>query len=423
MSGLWRGCERTSRHLELSAVKAHEKQLADMTKDYVEVAKKRNTQRDELAKAGIDPAKMPKEMPVAMMPKIEALKHMDKEVEDWKVKLATMQNNAPPPPPTGMACQEGDKLVNCPIYDKGEIKKPLAEVPRGALTVLPVALAPIGEKESGRRQLADWIASRDNPLTARVIVNRVWLKLMGRGIVETPDDFGRLGARPTHPELLDDLALRFMQNGWSMKWLIREITSSAVYQQASGNDEPSLMLYAQRQPKRLEAEAIRDAMLALSGALDPRPLEGSQVEELAKPVNPQSRELGRKNFLSSLDESVPVRSIYLPVLRGLQTPMMQCFNAADPASIVGQRSTGIVPAQALLLMNSDFVMQQAEAFAKRTASITDATQRLQTSWRIAFNRQPTANESTAMTHALATGLTWPQLCHVLMQSAEFQTLY
>jgi hypothetical protein len=223
--------------------------------------------------------------------------------------------------------------------------------------------------------------------------------------------------------LLDDLAQRFMQYRWSIKWLIREITSSAAYQTASGNDERSIALYAQREPKRLEAEAIRDAMLALGGTLDQRPLEGSQVEDLGKPVNPQSRELGRKNFLNIVDETVPVRSIYLPVLRGSQTPMMQCFNAADPASIVGQRSTGIVPAQALMLMNSDFVMQQADAFAKRSTHVNDPVKRLQFIWLSAFNRTPAMNESATAQKALAGGMTWPQLCHVLMQSAEFQTLY
>lgn len=407
----------------MTALKDHEKRLADMTKEYVDVEKRRNSQRDELVKAGVDPVKMPKEMPAAMMPKVEALKQMDKAVEDWKAKLAAMQKTAPLPPATGMACQESDKFINCPLMDKGDYKQPLAAVPRGALSVLPVKLAPIGEKESGRKQLADWIASKDNPLTARVIVNRVWLKLMGRGLVDTPDDFGKLGAKPTHPELLDDLALRFMQNGWSVKWLIREITSSAVYQQGAASTEQGVMLYAGRAPKRLEAEVIRDAMLSLSGTLKQCVIEGSQVEELAKQVTPQGRELGRKNFLNDIKEDLLVRSIYLPVLRGSQTPMMQCFNAADPASIVGQRSNGIVPAQALLLMNSNFVMQQAESFAKRTEANSNTEARLNSVWRSMFYRASTSNELSAMKRSIDSGMTWPQLCHVLMQSAEFQILY
>ncbi|MFM7604597.1 MAG: DUF1553 domain-containing protein [Prosthecobacter sp.] len=407
----------------MKAVKNHEKKLAEMTQEYVEMAKKRNSQRDELVMAGVDPVKMPKDLPAAMMPKVEALLKMDKAVEDWKAKLALMQTTAPSPPATGMACQESDTFINCPVMDKGDHKQPLAAMTRGALSVLPVKLAPIGEKESGRKQLADWIANKDNPLTARVIVNRVWLKLMGRGLVDTPDDFGKLGAKPTHPELLDDLALRFMQNGWSVKWLVREITRSAVYQQGTATTEQGVMLYAGREPKRLEAEVIRDAMLSLSGALEQHVIEGSQVEELAKPVTPQGRELGRKNFLNNVKEDLPVRSIYLPVLRGSQTPMMQCFNAADPASIVGQRSNGIVPAQALLLMNSDFVMQQAEGFAKRTESEHDAVARLRSVCRSVFHRTLTNSELSAMMRSLDCGMTWPQLCHVLMQSAEFQTLH
>jgi hypothetical protein len=152
-------------------------------------------------------------------------------------------------------------------------------------------------------------------------------------------------------------------------------------------------------------------------------IEGSQVEELAKQVTPQGRELGRKNFLNDIKEDLLVRSIYLPVLRGSQTPMMQCFNAADPASIVGQRSNGIVPAQALLLMNSNFVMQQAESFAKRTEANSNTEARLNSVWRSMFYRASTSNELSAMKRSIDSGMTWPQLCHVLMQSAEFQILY
>ncbi len=408
------------------AVRDHVKKQDEMQAGYLKVVKLRNDEREALVKAGFDPSKgrKPEEIPDAMKPKIEALKAREKEIDGWQARLKAMQQNTPAPPPGGMACLEAEKPADCPLYDKGDVKKPLATVPRGVLSVLPVKLAPISARDSGRRQLSDWIASRDNPLTARVIVNRVWLKLMGRGLVDTPDDFGKLGSKPTHPELLDDLALRFIDNGWSVKWLVREIVGSAACQQISNlksqiSNPHAATLYAGATPKRLEAEPLRDAMLALGGGMDLSAVEGSQIAELAKPVKPQGREVGRGGFLNVLDEDISQRSIYLPVVRGSLTPTMQCFNAADPASIVGQRGGGIVPAQSLLLMNSNFVMRQAEGFAGRTAGIADAKQRARAIVRMAFGRDANANEAGTMVEfAMQAG--WPQLCHVLFQSAEFQ---
>jgi len=428
----------------LESVKQHEKDLAAMQKDYVEVAKKRGVMRDELIKAGFDPAKKPAAMPKEIADKMSALGTLEQDVSVWQKKLAEKQKSAPVPPALGMSVREGETPIDCPVYDKGEIKKPLAPVKRGALSAIPVKLAPIGPKESGRRQLADWIASPQNPLTARVIVNRVWQHVFGRGLVDSPDDFGKMGVKPSHPELLDDLAARFVSDGWRVKALIRELMLSRTYQMNSGgktNDEWRMTNAEARNPggvdpvnvllwranrKRLEAEPLRDTILQLGGVLDLTPREGSPIADKAKDITPQGREVGRKHFLNDLTDDTTHRSIYLPIVRGAQLPMMQCFNAADPGQVIGARSASIAPVQSLLLMNSDQVMAQAERFAKRVAG-PNLDARVALIWRMACGREPTAQEMETMrgfvTAAGDTPEGWAQLCHAVMQSGEFQTVY
>ena len=420
----------------MTAIKKHEKELSDMQKGYEDLAKKRNTMRDELVKVGFDPAKIvkpPDTMPKEMVGKMIAVTTLSKDVEEWKLRLADKQKRTPPTPPLGMSVRESEAPMDCPVYEKGEIKKPLAPVKRGALSALPVKLAAIGEKESGRRQLADWIASPHNPLTARVIVNRVWLHLFGRGIVDTPDDFGRMGSKPSHPELLDDLAARFVRDGWGIKSLIRELVLSRAYRMDSGNGagqaiDPANILLWRANKKRLEAEPLRDAILDLGGTLDVRPREGSPIADLAQPITPQGREVGRKHFLNDLKDDTTHRSIYLPIVRGAQMPMMQCFNAADPGLVIGARSVSITPAQSLVLMNSDIVMNQAQGLARRILATAGGTdEHLIRAWRMTCARQPTAGElDTLRGFIAATGdnaAGWTQLCHALMQSGEFQTIY
>ncbi len=259
------------------AVKAHAEKLAGMTKEYVEVAQKRNTMRDELVKAGIQPAKALAEidkMPAEMAVKLTTLSALDKSVEDWKARLKTMQERPPTPPPFGMAVQEKAKAADSPRYYKGDVKTAAGDGPaRAAQRAGAVPFAAIPAGESGRRQLAEWIARADNPLTGRVIVNRIWQHLFGRGLVETPDDFGTMGTAPTHPALLDDLAYRFVRGGWNVKALIRELVLSRTYRQASRaamgaagleKDADNKLLWRMNR-KPLEAEALRDALLEIRG--------------------------------------------------------------------------------------------------------------------------------------------------------------
>lgn len=417
----------------MQAVKQHEKVIEDMQKDYAEVAKKRNTMREELVKAGIDPAKKPAVMPKEMMEKMSTLTVLEKDVGEWQKRLAEKQKSMPTPPPVGMSVRDAETPLDCPVFDKGEIKKPLAPVKRGALSAIPVKLAAIGPKESGRRQLADWIASPQNPLTARVLVNRVWLHLFGRGLVGTPDDFGRMGMPPTHPELLDDLAARFVKEGWSVKGLIRELVLTRTYQMSSSTrsdvaqaQDPTNLLLWRAHRKRLEAEPLRDALLALGGTLNLTPREGSPVADKAQAITPQGREVGRKHFLNDLKDDTTHRSIYLPIVRGAQMPMMQCFNAADPGLVVGGRSASITPVQSLLLMNSEQVMRQAEGFSKRLSG-KSAEEKMVQAWKRVCCRVPTVEEREMMTGFLLSAgdnpSGWAQLCHALMQSGEFQVVY
>ena len=415
-------------------VKRYANQLDEMQKEYGDVAKKRNTMRDEMVKAGYDPAK-----PIAteMEERAKDLSALDKSVEDWKARLKAMQDIAPQTPAVAMAVQEKTEGADSPLYLKGNEKKPQDTVPRGALSAIPVALAPIGPLESGRRQLADWIGSPENPLTARVIVNRVWQHLFGRGLVETPDDFGRQGARPSHPELLDDLAAQFVSDGWNVKALIRELTLTRTYQlssetngrerEATADVANTLLWRATRKP--LEAEPLRDTILLLGGALRRELMEGSPVNDLAKSVKPQSREVGRSGFLNGLADTHEYRSVYLPVLRGAALAGQQCFDAADPNCVMGARRASIVPAQALYLMNSDFAMKHAEAFAQRVLARPDATleARIDAMWRMTFTRPPTPAETANITRFLDPDANdreaWTRVCQVLMMTGEFRTLY
>jgi hypothetical protein len=323
------------------------------------------------------------------------------------------------------------KPADCPVFIRGESDRPGAIVPRGVPAVLtresdsPFTITKGG---SGRLELARWLTSPTHPLTARVMVNRVWLHLMGAGLVESVDDFGKTGQPPSHPELLDHLAHRFMQNGWSVKQLIREIMLSRVYQLSSAHDASNhdkdaanrLLWRANR--VRLDAEALRDALLHVGGALDLKPPQGSPVSATANQIvyynvkglfNPLT--LNRQN-LRNPDEPAPpkslegtmkepshargllkrdyrFRSIYLPTIRGGRTEMRQYFDGAAPEEVVGQRAITTVPTQSLFMLNSPFVIDCAKSLATRVKSTAnDPSSQIRQAFEIAFSRSPTPNE-------------------------------
>lgn len=273
---------------------------------------------------------------------------------------------------------------------------------------------PAGEKTTQRRLgLAQWIASTNNPLTARVIVNRVWQQHFGQGLVITANDFGLMGAAPSHPELLDWLAHWFMHDAkWSLKKLHRLILTSSTWQAAKSPD--ALMRY-----RRLEVEAIRDSMLAVSGQLNPKrfgPAMKPGIPAAALEANTDKE----KVWQASDEREASRRSIYAFIKRGLVVPMLETLDLADTVSSCPQRQITTVAPQALSLFNGDFVNQQAKYFAarlKREAE-NDPAKQITLAWRLALCREPTADEMTKM-QAFLHEESLEQACRVILNLNEF----
>ena len=247
---------------------------------------------------------------------------------------------------------------------RGSAKTPGPEVPRRFLEAIS-GDKPIADAGSGRLELARQLVGPSNPFVARVVVNRVWHHLFGRGIVASVDNFGVLGEPPTHPELLDHLADRFVRDGWSLKRLIRTIVLTRSYrmssrpESASDAADPGNLLWHRMAIRRLEAEPIRDAILAVSGRLDDR-LGGPSV-----PVHLTAFMEGRGRPGSSgpLDGDGR-RSLYLAIRRNFLTPMMLAFDAPIPFTAMGRRNVSNVPAQALILLNDPFVVEQSRPLGR-----------------------------------------------------------
>lgn len=323
---------------------------------------------------------------------------------------------------------------------RGEISQRKGKVPRGFVEVLtPDGTPEIPATESGRRELADWLTSEANPLTARVAVNRVWLHLFGQGLVRTADDFGLNGEKPSHPELLDSLAAQFMAEGWSTKALIRSIVTSHTYQLSTAMDsrayatDPDDTLLWRTRPRRLDAEAIRDAMLAASGQLDSRPLHGSLVAQVGDTF------IGGRYRGDRFNVSFDKRSVYLPVVRDAVVDSLEVFDFAEPSLVVAARDDTNVPAQALYLMNSPFVMEQSRALARRLigSKMADDRSRILFAHRLVLGRSPTAteierslafiNRETATTdtrtgEAAGRETAWTLFAQGLFATAEFRYL-
>jgi hypothetical protein len=271
-----------------------------------------------------------------------------------------------------------------------------------------------GSKTSQRRLgLARWLASPDNPLTARVIVNRVWQQHFGRGLVTTANDFGVMGAEPTNPELLDWLAHWFMHDaGWSLKKLHALILGSRTWQTVKSDG--SLLQY-----RRLEVEAIRDSMLAVSGRLNAKRFGAPMKPPIPKAAIDANTDK-EKIWRASSEDEASRRSIYAFVKRGLVVPMFETFDFADTVSSCPQRQTTTVAPQALSLFNGDFANEQARHFAarlKREAG-DDRGKQIQLAWRLALCRAPTDGETAAMT-AFLEKESLAQLCRVIFNLNEF----
>ncbi len=310
-------------------------------------------------------------------------------------------------------------------------------VKRGALRVASWAdFSKIPAGQSGRVQLADWIADARNPLTARVTVNRIWQKLFGEGLVRSVDYFGVRGETPSHPELLDYLAARFMENGWSQKQLIRALVLSRAYRMSSSQNataeakDPDNRLLWRMNRQRLDAEAIRDSMLAISGKLTPSsggpalPLEFPEnVNSLSpKAVNPPAFAFKKMRPVQDFE-----RTIYLPVIRTATQPgsakLRDVFDFTQPAQIAGKRAETAVPTQALFLLNSDTVRARATELAKQLGdSEANIGARLEALWLRILSRPITSSEREDAVKFLETmpaEKAWIELSHALLSSNEF----
>ncbi len=289
---------------------------------------------------------------------------------------------------------------------RGDVNNQGPPAPRAFLQALCSGEVPRLNDGSGRVDLANAIVDRSNPLAARVIVNRVWRELMGRGLVETPSNFGQLGERPSHPELLDDLAVRFMDNGWSLKWLQREIVFSSTYRQSSQVDpsksaiDPDNRLLWRMPRRRLSVESYRDAVLAVAGQLD-FTVGGKSI----RPEDPKSRR----------------RTLYSEVSRMDLNPLLSRFDFPDPNAHSAKRVETTTPLQKLFLLNSPFLVSQADALATRlNGSGGSHRSRIEAAYKWLYSRPPTKEEIAWGEAFISDGNTesWSQYTQALLISNE-----
>ncbi|MEX2262395.1 MAG: PSD1 and planctomycete cytochrome C domain-containing protein [Bryobacteraceae bacterium] len=345
-------------------------------------------------------------------------------------RLAEAYLRAPERYPTANVLAHEEIVPDTHILIRGDFKNQGEKVEPGFLTALNPG-PPIQEPEGflfvpqRRKALALWLTSPDQPLLGRVMVNRIWQGHFGQGMVNTPNDFGRQGEAPTHPELLDWLAVEFADRGWSIKQMHRLIMLSNTYQSSSVADDESLRkdpenrYLSRMNRRRLDGDAIRDSVLAVAGTLNLKmggvgiipPL--SKEEILAArmpqlwPANPDPAEHTR-------------RSIYLQMKRSMTLPMLQIFDAPDTATSCARRESSTVAPQALALMNSEFALAQAEQFASRIRKQAgeDPEASVNTGWRLAFGRLPAAEERrTALDYLQRNSL--PRLCLLIFNMSEF----
>ncbi len=345
-------------------------------------------------------------------------------------ELAGLEKSAPDLP-SALGVTEGT-VLDVPLHLRGNPLKLGETIPRHVPQAVSGPRPPqFDSAQSGRRQFAEWLVRPEHPLTSRVMVNRLWRWHFGQGLVRTPDNFGRLGEAPTHPALLDWLAQRFVASGWSIKAMHRLIMKSATYQLSAAADptpDPENRLHGRANVRRLEAEALRDALLAVSGSLE-RSMGGSllHVKNRAYLFDHTSRDG------TSYDSRR--RSLYLPVIRNNTYDVFQLFDFPDPAVPSGDRATTTVAPQALFLLNSDWVAQRCEELAARLLPAADDASRVRQLYRLAYGREATESETVRAVRlvreveaALAGRESdaekrrlqaWASLCQVVVSANEF----
>ncbi len=295
--------------------------------------------------------------------------------------------------------RDSNVIADTEVRIRGEAEKLGPVWPRGFLSVFQVPNAkPINKQQSGRLELAQWLISDQNPLASRVIVNRVWDHLFGRGIVSTVDNFGVSGDKPSNPELLDYLSHQFIQNEWSIKKLVRILVLTKAYQLSSDSNEqhyqvdPANSLVWHHSPRSLSAEEFRDAMLATCGQLNSKRITGSPANNFKmKEIRDNGGEA--KQIHDSAAKS-SYRSIYLPLLRGLTPKDLEAFDPVDQTLVTGNRDTTTVPGQALFVLNSSFVRKQSLNLAEKLLQNSKSTddEKIQQAYQLMLGRTPTEKE-------------------------------
>jgi hypothetical protein len=298
-----------------------------------------------------------------------------------------------------LGVRDSQMVADTEIRLRGEAEKLGPIVPRGFVSVVQFPGQPkVNPRQSGRLELAQWLSSDKNPLTPRVMVNRVWAHLFGAGLVSSVDNFGVMGQRPSHPELLDHLSARLIRDGWSLKRLVRAIVLTRAYQlgseEATANlaVDPAARLVWRHNPRRMAAEEIRDATLASSGNLDLSRPKGSPVKSLrVAEIRNNGPEAAR---FGTLAQAQVHRSVYLPLLRGITPASLAVFDFAEQGLVTGSRDVTTVATQALYLLNDSFVRRQSLALAERLLARTelDAAGRIDWAYRLTLSRSPSPNE-------------------------------
>ncbi|MBL8815846.1 MAG: DUF1553 domain-containing protein [Planctomyces sp.] len=372
-------------------------------------------------------------LPVALLnqsdPQVAAADSL-KQREKQLTEMLKQHDRLKPEVHVAMSVQDEAEPSDWHVHIRGGIRNLGPVVPRGVLRVtLPTEQwqFSIPPKESGRLQLANWVASTENPLTARVFVNRVWTHVIGEGIVRTPDNFGTTGQLPTHPELLDYLAWTFMhEDHWSTKSLIRRICLSGTFRISSApssdmaTQDPDNLLLTRGFRRRLEAESIRDAMLTVSGSLDLKITGGRTIGKITEYDNVYDHTIYPTN----------ARSIYVPFFRNAMLNLFDVFDIANPNMVTGKRTTSTLPSQSLFLMNSPFVLEQAELAASHFLAQTNVQQEhlddaISHAWLMTCGRRPTTSELLEtrdyLSHHGSTNVSaWADVFHSLFTSIDFR---
>ena len=348
--------------------------------------------------------------PDAKTPKKATSSPLSKKVQALTDEIKALETKSPRRP-EAMSVREDDQIENCPIHIRGQTRNLGEVVPRGYLSILKVPAEQPSAKQSGRLELAAWMVHRDNPLTARVMANRVWLWLFGEGLVRTPDNFGTTGEAPSHPELLDYLANELIESGWDLKHLITLIVNSRTYQQSSNAEAGMRNVESQRIPnsnsplptsvdpenrllwrqneRRMDAESLRDTMLTISGELRNEVGGPNIIDAKAVDANSSLSQTLEYNYVFNDTR----RSVYTPAFRNKRHELFEAFDFADINAPIGKRNTSTVAPQALFMMNHPFVMDQATKGAARLLKqpIDDA-ELVRTAYQQILGRKPSPQE-------------------------------